>query len=88
MLFFKKNKHRIGDQFQKQSDFMRCYFNKQTLAMHPRRVIPELEIGYQYRADVWGFYASVIRRGSEIKELSNAKAAQNFAKIQFIYALQ
>jgi lipid A 3-O-deacylase len=64
------------------------YFNKQTLAMYPRRVIPELEIGYQYRGDAWGFYASVIRRGSEIKELSNAKAAQNFAKIQFIYAPQ
>lgn len=64
------------------------YFNQQTLAMHPRRVIPEVEIGYQYRGDVWGFYASIIRRGSEIKELSNAKAAQNFAKIQLIYALQ
>jgi hypothetical protein len=66
------------------------YFNNQSLAMHPRRVIPELEIGYQYRGDgdTWGFYASVIRRGSEIKELSNAKAAQNFARIQFIYTLQ
>jgi hypothetical protein len=64
------------------------YFNNQSLAMHPRRLIPELEIGYQYRGDTWGFYASVIRRGSEIKELSNAKAAQNFAKIQLIYAPQ
>lgn len=64
------------------------YFNNQSLAMHPRRLIPELEIGYQYRGDTWGFYASVIRRGSEIKELSNAKAAQNFARIQLIYAPQ
>lgn len=64
------------------------YFNQQSLSMHPRRVIPELEVGYQYRGEVWGFYASVLRRGSEIKELSNAKAAQNFAKLQFIYTLQ
>ncbi|MBC3872179.1 lipid A-modifier LpxR family protein [Undibacterium flavidum] len=63
------------------------YFNEQMLAVHPKRVVPEVEFGYQYRGDVWGFYASVLRRGTEIKELSNAKAAQNFAKLQLIYAM-
>lgn len=63
------------------------YFNEQVLAVHPKRVVPEIEFGYQYRGDVWGFYASILRRGSEIKELSNAKAAQNFAKLQVNYAM-
>lgn len=63
------------------------YFNKQTLLVHSKNLVPELEFGYQYRGPVWGFYASVLRRGSEIQELSNAKAAQNFAKIQVNYAM-
>lgn len=63
------------------------YFNEQSLAVDPKRVVPEIEFGYQYRGDVWGFYAAILRRGSEIKELSNAKAAQNFAKLQVNYAM-
>lgn len=63
------------------------YFRDQKLTINPNRVVPELEFGYQYRGDTWGFYASVLRRGSEIKELSNAKGAQNFAKLQLTYAM-
>ncbi|MFZ6817385.1 lipid A-modifier LpxR family protein [Undibacterium sp. Ji22W] len=63
------------------------YFNEQVLTVHPKRVVPEIEFGYQYRGEAWGFYASVLRRGTEIKELSNAKAAQNFAKLQLIYSM-
>nr|WP_315486890.1 lipid A-modifier LpxR family protein [uncultured Undibacterium sp.] len=58
------------------------YFRDQKLIISPNRLVPEMEFGYQYRGETWGFYASVLRRGSEIKELSNAKGAQNFAKLQ------
>lgn len=63
------------------------YFNAHQAAITPKRLVPELELGYQYRGQVWGFYASVIRRNSEIKELPNAKAAQNIGKIQITYVM-
>ncbi len=63
------------------------YFANQTLGAHLRRGVGELELGYQWHAGPYGFNASIIRRSSEIKELSNAKAAQNFARLQFIYAM-
>lgn len=58
------------------------YFNRQSLAVHAKRLVPEIEVGYQWRDATWAWSASVIRRGSEVAELSQAKAAQNFAKIQ------
>lgn len=58
------------------------YFNRQPLAVHPKRIVPEMEFGYQWRDATWAWSASVIRRGSEVAELSQARAAQNFAKIQ------
>lgn len=64
-----------------------AYFNHQTLAVHPKRLVPEVELGYQWRDATWAWSASVIRRGSEIAELSQAKAAQNFAKIQLQVSL-
>lgn len=59
-----------------------AYFNRQNLAVHSKRLVPEVELGYQWRDATWAWSASVIRRGSEVAELSQAKAAQNFAKIQ------
>ena len=61
------------------------YFNNQQLLTRPKRLVPEIELGYQYRHQTWGISASIIRRGSEIKALSNAQAAQNFARLQFTY---
>lgn len=63
------------------------YFRDQILAVHPKRLVPEMEFGYQWRDASWAWSASVIRRGSEIAELSQAKAAQNFAKIQLQVSL-
>lgn len=63
------------------------YFNQQILAVSPRRFVPEIEIGYLYRQQLWGVSASVVRRGSEIKELSNAKGAQNFIRLNFHYSM-
>lgn len=63
------------------------YFNDQKLFISPKRIVPEIEFGYAYKTNTWGMSASIIRRGNEIKELSNAKATQNFAKLQFIYVI-
>lgn len=63
------------------------YFANQTLALHPQRSVGELELGYQWRSEKYGLSASVLRRSTEIRELSNAVGAQNFAKLQFIYAM-
>ncbi|MBR7799046.1 lipid A deacylase LpxR family protein [Undibacterium fentianense] len=62
-------------------------FSQNESAIHPRPLVAEVEAGYQFQGSKWGLYASVLRRGSEIKELSHAKAAQNFAKIQVYYKL-
>lgn len=62
------------------------YFQRQSKDIHPRKIVPELEIGHQWQTPNWTFTASVIRRGSEIKELPQAVAAQNFAKLQLNYA--
>jgi hypothetical protein len=63
------------------------YFNHQTISITPQRLVPEVEFGYQYRNEKWGFLASVMRRGNEIKELREAQGAQNIGKIQISYAL-
>ncbi len=64
------------------------YFNHQTLSVHPQRTVGELEIGYQWHAANYGVAASVIRRSSGIKELSNALGDENFVRLQFNYALR
>jgi lipid A 3-O-deacylase len=63
------------------------YFNNQSLSVHPRRSVGELELGYQWRSSNYGLYASLIRRSSRIKELSNNLGAQNFVRLQFNYAM-
>lgn len=63
------------------------YFNRQELAIHPNRIVPEVEVGYLFIRKDWSWNLSAVRRGSEIKELSNAKAAQNFAKVQITYSM-
>lgn len=62
------------------------FFRHQDLAVSPKRLVPEAELAYVYQGTEWRFYASVIRRGNEIAELSNAKGAQNFAKVQLDFS--
>lgn len=64
------------------------YFNNQALSVHPQRTVEELELGYQWHSTNYGIYASVIRRSSVIKELSNNLGAQNFVRLQFNYAIK
>lgn len=63
------------------------YFARQALGATLQRNVGELELGYQWHNGRYGLSASVLRRSSEIKQLSNAIAAQNFARLQFNYAL-
>lgn len=63
------------------------YFNHQTTAVKPKSLVGEFEIGYLWRGENFGASASFIRRSNEIRELSNGQGAQNFARLQFIYAM-
>ncbi|MDO8701919.1 MAG: lipid A deacylase LpxR family protein [Undibacterium sp.] len=63
------------------------YFNNQPLFVHPQGSVGELEFGYQWRSTKYGLNASVIRRSTGIKELSNTLGAQNFVRLQFNYAM-
>jgi len=63
------------------------YFNNQATAVKPKNLVGEFEIGYLWRGENYGASASFIRRSNEIKELSNGQGAQNFARLQFIYAM-
>ncbi|MFZ6872805.1 lipid A deacylase LpxR family protein [Undibacterium sp. Di27W] len=63
------------------------YFNNQATTVKPKSLVGEFEIGYLWRGENYGASASFIRRSNEIKELSNGQGAQNFARLQFIYAM-
>lgn len=63
------------------------YFNNQDTAVKPKSLVGEFEVGYFWRGENYGASASFIRRSNEIKELSNGKGAQNFARLQIIYAM-
>lgn len=63
------------------------YFTKQQLPIHPRRTVLEGEIAYTYQELSWGLRASILRRTSEIAELSQAKASQNFVRLQLMLAM-
>jgi lipid A 3-O-deacylase len=54
--------------------------------VNPKRVVGEIEVGVVWHSTPYGIKASVVRRGSEIRGLSEAAGAQNFASLQFVYA--
>ena len=62
------------------------YFGRHDLAVSPKRLVPEVELAYVYQGTEWRIHASVIRRGNEIAEISNANGAQNFAKVQLDFS--
>lgn len=63
------------------------YFNRQQTGVSPKTLVGEVELGYLWRTSGFGLSASVLRRSNEIRELSNAKGAQNFARVQLFYAM-
>lgn len=63
------------------------YFNDQQLLVRPQRLTHEFEMGFQWRSKNYGLSASVIRRSSGIKDLSNDLGSQNFVRLIFNCAL-
>jgi lipid A 3-O-deacylase len=61
------------------------YFANQKTGVTPKRWVGEIEAGYVWQGEEFGVNASVIRRSSEVKELSNAIAAQNFVRLLLEY---
>jgi hypothetical protein len=53
--------------------------------VEPKRIVGEAELGIVWRDGKYGVNASIVRRGNEIRDLSNAIGAQNFARLQFTY---
>ena len=53
--------------------------------MKPKRFVGEIELGVVWSREHYAIMASVLRRGNEIADLSNAVGAQNFARLQFSY---
>ncbi len=57
--------------------------NPHTVA--PKRVVGEAEIGVAWNQAPFALSASIVRRSTEVRDLSNAVAAENFARLLFSY---
>jgi len=57
--------------------------NPRTVA--PKRLVGQAEIGVAWNQGAFAVAASIVRRSSEIRELSNAAGAENFARLTFSY---
>ena len=53
--------------------------------VQPQRLVGEAEAGVAWQQKHYGLYASVVRRGNEIRDLPDSTGAQNFVRLQFIY---
>jgi hypothetical protein len=60
--------------------------NPRTVA--PKRLVGEAEVGVAWASGAFSLNASVVRRSTEIADLSNALAAQNFVRLLFSYTPQ
>jgi lipid A 3-O-deacylase len=63
------------------------YFSKNNPhTVAPRRVVGEAEIGVAWADGPYALRAGVVRRSNEIKALPSAIGAQNYVRLQFVYA--
>jgi lipid A 3-O-deacylase len=53
--------------------------------VEPKRGVGEIEAGVAWGDATYGFKASIVRRGNEIRGLPDSIGAQNFVRLQFIY---
>ena len=61
------------------------YFSKDNArVVTPKRLVGEAEIGFSWRYRRHQLSAAVVRRGSEIAALSNARGAQNFVRLELV----
>lgn len=51
----------------------------------PKTWVGEVELGWLWQSGAYGAQFGIVRRGNEIRDLSNAVGAQNFARLQFSY---
>lgn len=51
----------------------------------PKTWVGEVELGWLWQGEQFGAHVGFVRRGNEIRDLSNAVGAQNFARLQFSY---
>lgn len=63
------------------------YFSDQNVrTVAPKRLVGEAEIGLLWSQAPFAVSASLVRRSTEIRDLSNAAAAENFARLLFSYS--
>jgi lipid A 3-O-deacylase len=48
--------------------------------------VGEAELGMAWNSAPYAISVSIVRRSNEIRDLSNAIGAQNFARLQFSYS--
>ncbi|GIZ53553.1 lipid A deacylase LpxR family protein [Noviherbaspirillum aridicola] len=53
--------------------------------VRPERVVGELELGAVWQQGAWAARLGVVRRGNEIRGLSDSDGAQNFVRLQVSY---
>lgn len=53
--------------------------------VEPKRVVGEAELGVTWAEPRFALNVAFVRRGNEIRDLSNALGAQNFLRLQFTY---
>lgn len=64
------------------------YFSNQNQhTVKPKTWVGEAEIGLVWRDGPYGFNASIVRRTNEIRDLPNQIGMQNYARLEFAYAL-
>jgi lipid A 3-O-deacylase len=63
------------------------YFSRNNAhTVSPKRAVGEIEVGIVWHSAPFQVKAGVVRRASEIRGVSEAAGAQNFASLQFAYA--
>lgn len=64
------------------------YFSKDNpRTVQPKRTVGDLELGLVWNRKPYSVSASVVRRSNEIRDLPNSAGMQNFARLQFQYAM-
>jgi lipid A 3-O-deacylase len=62
------------------------YFSKNNPhTVAPKRVYPQIELGWEWISPEYAAKVAVVRRGNTIRDLPNNLGAQNYAVLQFSY---
>lgn len=63
------------------------YFSSNNVhTVQPKPVVGEVELGVVWQERHYGLRASIVKRGSEIRDLSNAIGSHKFVRLQFVYS--